>query len=89
MDKVDIIVTSGGVSMGEKVGDLSCYIVTFSVQELCTNIFILNVIYFIYNMYMVNLGDYSPFPFQDLLKEVLYTDLRAKLHFGRVFMKPG
>ena len=27
--------------------------------------------------------------FQDLLKHVLETDLGAKIHFGRVFMKPG
>lgn len=43
LDKADVIVTSGGVSMGEK----------------------------------------------DLLRHVLEKDLRAKIHFGRVFMKPG
>ncbi|XP_060074353.1 gephyrin-like [Ylistrum balloti] len=43
LEKVDVIVTSGGVSMGEK----------------------------------------------DLLRHVLQTDLKAKIHFGRVFMKPG
>ena len=43
LGRVDVIMTSGGVSMGEK----------------------------------------------DLLKEVLQVDLRAKLHFARVFMKPG
>ena len=26
---------------------------------------------------------------QDLLKQVLETDLHFKIHFGRVFMKPG
>lgn len=41
--KCDIVVTSGGVSMGDK----------------------------------------------DLIKEVLLIDLKAKIHFGRVFMKPG
>ncbi len=43
LKKVDVLVTSGGVSMGE----------------------------------------------QDLIKEVLYTDLQATLKFGRVKMKPG
>ncbi|XP_021365763.1 gephyrin-like isoform X2 [Mizuhopecten yessoensis] len=43
LEKVDVIVTSGGVSMGEK----------------------------------------------DLLRHVLQTDFKAKIHFGRVFMKPG
>ncbi|KAK3599643.1 hypothetical protein CHS0354_029103 [Potamilus streckersoni] len=43
LKEADVIVTSGGVSMGER----------------------------------------------DLLKQVLETDLKAKLHFARVFMKPG
>ncbi|CAG5134813.1 unnamed protein product, partial [Candidula unifasciata] len=43
LDRVDIIVTTGGVSMGDK----------------------------------------------DYLKQVLVDDLKAKLHFARVFMKPG
>lgn len=43
VDKADIIVTSGGVSMGDK----------------------------------------------DYLKQVLEMDLKAKIHFARVFMKPG
>ncbi|KAJ8308026.1 hypothetical protein KUTeg_012900 [Tegillarca granosa] len=43
LKKCDVIVTTGGVSMGDK----------------------------------------------DLLKGVLETDLKAKIHFGRVFMKPG
>ncbi|XP_014664192.1 PREDICTED: gephyrin-like [Priapulus caudatus] len=43
MEKADVVVTTGGVSMGEK----------------------------------------------DLLKQVLQIDLRARIHFGRVFMKPG
>ncbi|XP_045171421.2 gephyrin-like isoform X1 [Mercenaria mercenaria] len=43
LDQADIIVTSGGVSMGEK----------------------------------------------DLLRHVLEKDLKATIHFGRVFMKPG
>ncbi|XP_071163721.1 gephyrin-like isoform X4 [Mytilus edulis] len=43
LEKTDVIISTGGVSMGEK----------------------------------------------DLLKSVLQTDLKADIHFGRVFMKPG
>ncbi|XP_061036908.1 gephyrin isoform X3 [Eubalaena glacialis] len=74
ISRADVIITSGGVSMGEKI--------CFQEASLTTVAGI--------NWRRAGVLAERPISvIQDYLKQVLDIDLHAQIHFGRVFMKPG
>ncbi|KAL7992341.1 hypothetical protein Chor_016597 [Crotalus horridus] len=74
ISRADVIITSGGVSMGEKDSLLPSLSNAFFSEPMEVS-----------RKEMPSLISI----WQDYLKQVLDIDLHAQIHFGRVFMKPG
>ena len=78
LDRLDVLVTSGGVSMGEKV----CVCMKNHVYSILAK----------YKRRRERTQSHPPMYSlfsQDLLKPVLEEHFKATIHFGRVLMKPG